>query len=268
MRKLIAAVFFLLSHWLHGQPITIEIPESEILLGTHIDDTTFLVIVNHFNPPKSVIYKLNQQGDTIWIMQMNPGSASYGYDTQIPNYSEWPLTNDSGFIFIGGSFRASKIDNNGNLIWTKGIAPVYTPPLPLIKTLSTRDGGALISFLYTPTNIFYATLLKIDENGDSVSCKDFFVGNPYISWDLMEESDSTYLFSADGFVRLDSNFNQVDSFNAVGGRFIDMDGDSITIVGYNVISRMDKAITNQRLVWYPPSIKILDAKKSGLNNGD
>ena len=272
MRTLLVIALLLLSRNILSQPITIEIPESQIANGVAVDDSTFLVRVNHLPVSKQVIYKLNLNGDVLWSYGLQ--STITHHVTTIPHNCELPLTPDGGCIFVHGiqnsQLSFSKINVDGHTVWNRTINVGYNNR-SLVQTLPTSDGGVIVFYIYITGSMHSAgTLLRINSLGDSVASKSFFTGSPWNgSWDLMAESDSTFLFAAKSLLRLDLNFNQIDSFEISVARFIGDDADSITFVtGESGIGKIDKAFTQMRRIQYPNYINILDARRSSIHSDE
>lgn len=122
------------------------------------------------------IVKTNGYGDIIWSKKGNLG-FSYGRGEDILE------TSDSSFIVTGSAYNntnqnvfISKIDQSGNLIWTKeygGVEDDYASSIDKVGDMGFVVTGSTFSYSsgqFTNSDIW---LLQINENGDTLWTKTY-----------------------------------------------------------------------------------------------
>ncbi len=174
----IASAQVLLWTEIYGQQGVLE--EGEDVERTY--DNNYIVLEHQR------LYKIDQNGDTIWTRYIGGRSIV--------------TTQDSGFVICGssgGNVRLLKTDGSGNILWVKfyggpaqdwGCWVEQTSDNGFIITGETQYGGSGLDY----TDIY---LIKTDANGDTFWTKRF--GSPYPIRDggyaVLPTSDGGYLIT-------------------------------------------------------------------------
>ena len=123
------------------------------------------------------IIKTDPQGDTLWTKVYGGSMDEWGFDIQ--------QARDGGFLIVGNTesfgggkddVYAIKIDNTGNILWTKAYGGAEMDQALAVDT--TSDGGFVISgrtFSFGAGS-YDIYLIKIDSEGNSGSCNEFSTG--------------------------------------------------------------------------------------------
>jgi len=156
------------------------------------DDGGFLLLnSNLYASDENWLLKTDQNGDSLWKQTIDFGAPAGSFSIQ--------PTDDGGYIITGQCYTVVfmpdvfllKTDEFGNELWHQVYATGDSAATQGVDVLVTPDGGFLIvaSYQYDPFNVestFATWLLKTDDDGDSLWCRQFdeFVPrSALLTWD-------------------------------------------------------------------------------------
>ncbi len=222
-----------------------------------VGSTTSFGLANPGTPDIYVI-KTDSIGDTLW-------TKAYGGNDFDEAYDVW-LVSDGGYIITGQtkSFGAGfqdifllKIDNIGNIVWSKTIGSTGADVGYAIR--QTQDGGFVVSGIvggFGAGNLD-VYLVKTDSLGDTLWTKTYGGGGNEWGYDVQQTSDSgfiivgatnsfgsggedVYLIKTDdiGNVIWTKTYGQILDINQDGGRSVKQTNDGgFIITGYTTVNQ-------------------------------
>ena len=142
------------------------------------------------------IVKINSVGEVLWSKKFVSG-----FYTIVP-------TSDSGFV-LGGHHAMLKIDNNGNLVWSKNLITDDGSDFSIWNAIET-DGHDYI--FVGPAFGHFNGFIKLNSSGVLQWTKKIEEKGSKALYDLIETRDRGYLAvgnqnEAAGFIKFDSSFN-------------------------------------------------------------
>jgi hypothetical protein len=165
---------------------------------------------------KGVVYKLNSNGDTIWVRVINT--------LQIISMTS---SNDGGCVITGETRNPPnprypfilKLDSNGNTAWLK----YYQKGIRPDDIIKTTDGGYVICGKSPSFDPGYGFVLKTDSEGNLQWLKNYIINYVTYFHSIIESHDEGYLITG----------RTLECFECSGNSFtlkVNNNGDSISTI--------------------------------------
>jgi len=189
----------------------------------------------------SWVIKLDANGNKSWDKTFDGNAGLFDNTNCIVQ------TIDGGYAFAGftgstagKSQRVTKLDKNGNAVWSKSFFGITDSDAKSI--VQTTDGGyAVAGYTYNDgSSMYYASVIKLDANGNKIWDKTFYISNHNSANSIVQTNDNGYAITGRTYIN-GSNDIWLIKLDATGNKTWDktFDGNAGDDIGNSLVQTYD-----------------------------